>query len=161
MARRRRRQDRAKILRSILETTVSLDIDRLWAQMLGVALDAWLAGRRAGISEDTEAMLEQIERELDRLSDRLLEDLARKSSAISYNEGRAAAILTANDVGAVDFVIRSELLDGETCEPCARLDSTVIAVDSDEFFDLMPPSHCEGRGNCRGIFIPVSSRRTQ
>lgn len=50
-------------------------------------------------------------------------------------------------------VVRTEVLDENTCEPCSQLDGTVVVLNSPEYFRLMPPNLCEGREQCRGFYI--------
>ena len=50
-------------------------------------------------------------------------------------------------------VVRSEILDENTCDPCRSEDGTVVVLNSPAYFEHMPPNGCEGREQCRGIYI--------
>jgi hypothetical protein len=118
--------------------------------MLGEFLGRWVQLDRQGISDaEMEAELQAF---MDGLSTKFEDDLARKASSVAYNQGRAAEVLSSNQV---DFVIRSEVLDANTCQTCAGLDGAIVEVASDDFQALMPPALCEGGDRCRGFYIPV------
>ena len=129
-----------------------VNVGQLWDRMRGEYLARWEQLNRQGLSVD------EIDKELrlfmGKLSGKPIEDLARKSSAVAYNLGRSAAILTAFDDGEVEFVVRSEVLDENTCPPCADLDSETFDVGTPEFEEFMPPAKCDGGGRCRGYYIP-------
>ena len=48
---------------------------------------------------------------------------------------------------------RTEILDGNTCENCSRLDGLVLAVDSEVFSSIRPPQNCQGGARCRGTLL--------
>ena len=132
----------------------TLDVGTMWDRMLGEFLGEWGRLERQGLSE------EEMEREMrafmDGLSDKPVTDLARKSSSVAYNQGRAAEILTAGVEGRTEFVVRSEILDTATCEVCARLDGSVFEVDSPDFHEFLPPAKCLGGDRCRGFYVAVA-----
>ena len=128
-----------------------INVGQLWDRMRDEYLAEWERLNRQGLSID------EIDKELRvfmaKLSDKPLEDLARKSAAVAYNQGRAAAILTALDDGEVQFAVRSEYLDENTCPPCADLDGLTVDVGTPEFEEFMPPAKCDGGDRCRGYYI--------
>ncbi len=95
---------------------------------------------------------------IDKLSMRPVEDLARQSSGVAYNEGRGAEILSQHEQGNVEHVVRSEVLDDNTCAACAALDGMVVRVDSPDFKALQPPAQCFGGNRCRGFYIAIGER---
>jgi hypothetical protein len=134
-----------------IEMVATVDIGTMWDRMLGEFLNEWARLERTGIAPA------EMEREmaafLEGLSDKPVEDLARKSAGVSYNEGRSAEILTRHDVGEVNFVVRSEILDAATCDVCATLDANVFEVGTPEYYEYMPPAKCLGGDRCRGFYV--------
>lgn len=55
--------------------------------------------------------------------------------------------------GEIGEVVRSEVLDANTCDPCKALDGTVYQFNSPEYFENMPPNKCDGREQCRGLYL--------
>jgi hypothetical protein len=131
-----------------------LDVGSMWDRVLGEFIAEWtrLNRQRLGKAELERALAAFMAD----LSSKPLEDVARTSSSVAYNQGRAAEILTAGDREQVDFVVRSEILDANTCPTCQALDGTVVAVDDPDFHRLMPPALCEGGDRCRGFYVPIS-----
>lgn len=66
--------------------------------------------------------------------------------------GRSAGALSAKG-GPPEFAQRSSMLDKNSCEPCDRLNGTIVQVGSGEYFDNMPPSFCLGGGRCRCVYV--------
>lgn len=143
----------ARELDDRLEVSAGIAIDRLWQRMLNEALDEFERLDRQNLGGD------DLERALiafmDELSDRPVEDLARGTSTVAYNEGRSAEILSARARGEVQYVVRSEVLDTNTCRPCQMLDSEVFEVGDPEYYANMPPAQCDGGDRCRGFYVPV------
>jgi hypothetical protein len=142
-------EDQASIL-------ATMDVQNLWDRMLGEFLNEWTRLDRQGLPDaEMERALQAF---MESLSDKPLEHLARQSSAISYNEGRSAEILSAHDRGEVDFVIRSEILDTKTCDVCDAFakDPPIVEVGTPEYDYFKPPSLCLGGTNCRGFYVPIS-----
>jgi SPP1 gp7 family putative phage head morphogenesis protein len=135
------------------EILASLDVGVLWERMLGEFLGEFVRLERRGLP--AAEMERELRAFLDGLSERPVADLARQSAGVAYNQGRAAEILTAAAGGAVQYVVRSAVLDQSTCEECARLDGAVVEVGTPEFRDLMPPARCLGGDRCRCFYIPV------
>ena len=84
------------------------------------------------------------------LSDRPIQDASRGASSESFNLGRN---LAAQDAKEPLRVVRTEILDQNTCPPCAVLDGTEYDLNSDEYFQFMPPNQCDGRDLCRGFYM--------
>ncbi len=135
------------------EILATMDVGKLWDRMLGEFLGEWERLNRQGLSAD--AMDRAMVGFMDDLSDKPIADLARQSSSVAYNQGRAAEILSAHVDRGVEFVVRSEILDSATCEACANLDSAVIEVGTPDFDEYMPPAKCEGGRNCRCFYVAI------
>ena len=144
-----------KVFEESAETLAALDVGKMWDRLLGEFLDRWVQLDRQNLPDDElEAEMQVF---MDGLSDKPVEDIARKSSSVAYNEGRRAEILTALDQGEANFAIRSEILDERTCAECARLDQTVVEVGTPQFDQFMPPAFCLGGDRCRGFYVMVAA----
>jgi hypothetical protein len=98
-----------------------------------------------------EELADRIIAALNELSDRPIEESARGATTEAFNLGRNLEIQKAPAL--VGEVVRTEILDGNTCEPCRLLDGAVYQVNSPEYFQDMPPNHCDGRDFCRGFYL--------
>lgn len=79
--------------------------------------------------------------------------VARYSVTTPLNEGRDQAASELKD--EIAYAERSALLDKETCDPCSSLDGEQYELDSAEYDDNEPPSHCDGGDNCRCVYVYV------
>lgn len=80
---------------------------------------------------------------------------AARAATTAFNEGEVDII--SDQLEIVQFVLRSELRDENTCEPCDGLDGMKLEVGTKQFREFLPPAKCDGRKLCRGIIIPVRS----
>lgn len=136
------------------EVTAQLTVGKLWDRLLGEFLGRWTELNRQDLPPaEIEAEMESF---LDDLSEKPIQDLARTSSTVAYNEGRKAELLTALDTGKATFVVRSEVLDTNTCRPCEALDGAVFEIGTPEFREYQPPAKCDGRDRCRGFYVPIA-----
>ncbi len=138
-----------------VEILATLDVGAMWDRMLGEFLNEWARLERQGLTEAQLAA--EMKGFMEGLSPKPVEDLARTSAGVSYNQGRAAEILSAAVEGLTEFVVRSEILDSRTCEVCARLDGSVFEVDSPDFHEFLPPAKCLGGDRCRGFYVAVAA----
>ena len=135
-------------------TTASLNIDRLWERLRGEFLDEFERLDRQGYTGYE--LGKRLESFLDRLSNKPEEDLARKTSSVSYNQGRNVAIQDAAEKGVGRFAVRSEVLDTNTCLECWALDGEVFEVGTADYDIHMPPAFCLGGDRCHGFYILVT-----
>lgn len=136
-----------------VEVLAQMSIGRMWDRMLGEFLDRWSQLQRLGL--DADEMERELRAHLDGLSPKFEQDVARQSSGVAYNQGRSAQILTEQAEGRVQVVVRSEVLDENTCAPCASLDGAITEVGTPDYHALMPPSQCQGGDRCRGFYVPI------
>jgi hypothetical protein len=87
------------------------------------------------------------------LSDAPITAAARGASSESFNLGRNLAAQSSS--GQITNVVRTEILDENTCPPCQALDGVTVTLNSEEYFRLMPPNLCDGRELCRGFYLYV------
>ena len=70
----------------------------------------------------------------------------------TLNMGRTAGALDSPG-GPPEFALRSEQLDKNTCDACTREHGQIYQVDSDSYYQHLPPSECYGGGRCRGLMV--------
>jgi hypothetical protein len=100
------------------------------------------------------------------LKQRIVENLddeaesgARRDAAAEIHEafGIGRAYAATEFSGHIEFAEYSAILDANTCDPCQELDGEEFEVDSEEYFDALPPyKDCDGRDNCRCVMIFVA-----
>lgn len=144
----------ARGVASEMEIVAQVTLGEMWQRLLGEGLTEWARLEREGLG--AEEIERRLRSHLEQLSEKPLEDLSRRASAVAYNQGRAAEIESQADRGRVRYVVRSEILDGSTCEVCAGLDGVIVEVNSSEYDQLMPPARCLGDERCRGFYVPVA-----
>ena len=137
-----------------VEILATMDVGKMWDRYLGEFLAEWERLNRLGLAEAE--MERSMMAFMDELSTKPLEDLARQSSSVSYNAGRSKEILAQFNDGAATFVVRSEILDNNTCATCADLDGSVIDIGTPEYDYFMPPAHCSGGDRCRGFYVMIA-----
>lgn len=137
------------------EVLATMDLGKLWDRYLGEFLGEWERLNRLNLPDD------ELERRMmsfiDGLSDKPTDDLARQTAGVAYNDGRSAEILTAAAKLLVEYVVRSEILDANTCQVCQDLDGSVFRVGSDDYYRWRPPAGCLGGDRCRGFYVPIST----
>lgn len=69
----------------------------------------------------------------------------------TVNTGRTAGAFSFDP--PPEFAMRSEQLDGVTCDECHQMHGEIAQVDSSDYYDLLPPSYCMGGGRCRGVMV--------
>lgn len=85
------------------------------------------------------------------LSDVPAEKAGRMAAGEAFNLGRNLGIQ--ENAESISEVVRTEVLDENTCAPCRVLDGNVYQVNTPAYFENMPPNGCEGRELCRGFYL--------
>ena len=98
-----------------------------------------------------EDLWKAVEPRLTGLSDAPIEQLARESTTKSFNLGRNLG--AQRNRGSIGRVIRTEILDENTCPPCIGLDGFTTTVGSPEYWENFPPAKCEGRELGRCLYL--------
>jgi len=142
------------------EVLASMDVGVMWDRLKGEFLGEYARLQRQGLGDA------EFDRALDsfmgNLSTKPVEDLARKSSSVAYNQGRSAEIVSQARDEVVQFVVYSSVLEaGTTCEACWALDSKVIEVGTPEYDRNQPGLQCYGGDRCRCFYIPVTEEFLQ
>lgn len=138
-----------------LDVVVEMDANRIAADIISGLQDGYLRAIEAGASH--EDAMGAATRELLERSDKRIDAAARNTASRAFNGGRSEAVAEAQDEFEgtpldVTHAVRTEVLDGATCASCIALDGKRVAVDSDDYFAFLPPAHCLGGANCRGMY---------
>lgn len=144
--------DAFRVTSELYQTRATIDVDSLFARLEGEIVAFLERAYGRGLTDDQVAA--ELDAFLGQLSDKPINELARQSTGKAFNLGRNVELQRQEE--RVAFVIRTEILDGNTCDPCAALDGTRYDVGSAEYFDNMPPAKCAGADRCRGFYVPVS-----
>ena len=136
------------------DLTAGMNVEAIWTRVLDEFLGEWdMLNRQQLPLPELELRLSAF---MDDLSEAPLRDVARGSNTVAYNQGRHVGIVEAQEAGAVEFVVRSEVTeDTRICRPCRLLDGEPFEVGTSEYFANQPPAECEGGRRCRGFYIPV------
>lgn len=130
----------------VVELNISDVVHRLQSQA-ALAYNRLVA---EGLTGD--ALIKALQRTLDETSERQITDMSRDSTSVSFNGGRNVAVQELKD-DLDPFVVRTEILDENTCGPCEKVDGKRVQIDSPEYLRYQPPALCEGRRRCRGFYI--------
>ena len=139
-----------RVTTEALEVRVSIDMEDIYNRLLRELMRLFTDLGQRGISGPDLGI--KINEGLSALSDTPIEQSARKATAEANNLGRNLSIQS--NLDTVTHVVRSAILDERTCDPCEDLDGAVREVNSQEFFDDMPPNKCDGWEMCRCFYIP-------
>lgn len=132
------------------EVLVQLDVSNLIQRLQAQVVQQYTLMAAQGMApEDIATALQGY---LDSLSDRQIEEMGRQSTAVAFNQGRNVAIQEYLPVLEPNAV-RTEVLDANTCEPCAQFHGYEARINSPEFFEHGPPAHCDGQRRCRGFWL--------
>lgn len=142
----------AGITDGALRVGVEIDVSEIAGRLEREALRLINDYSQRGLTGD--ALADAVSEGLRSLSPAPVGRAARGATSESFNLGRnLEAQKHITGYGAITSVIRSEILDENTCPPCRELDGTVVAFNSPEYFEKMPPNLCDGHELCRGIYL--------
>ena len=141
--------DAPGVTRQAFSVKAEIDLDAMYQRLLNEARRQMADLQQQGL--DGDALAERLTLALDNLSDAPLEQMGRASTSEAFNLGRNLAAQEA--APQIREVVRTEVLDENTCDPCRRLDGTVVQMNSPEYFQWMPPNFCSGREQCRGFYL--------
>ncbi len=134
-------------------TTVEIDLDAFYTRLRAETLAAMKEFQQQGLTG--KALADAVAQRLRSLSDVPLEAAGRQSTAEAFNLGRNIA--AQERAAEIKEVVRTEILDANTCAACFLLDFSnsreTYVFNSREYFEFMPPRKCFGRTNCRGFYL--------
>jgi hypothetical protein len=145
--------DANRITQDAHRVAVEIDISEIAGRLEREALRLVNDYSQQGLAGDE--LTQAVQDGLRALSPTPVDRAASGARGEAFNLGRNLGIQQNPD--AVAQVIRTEVLDQNTCAYCLKIDGRVVAVNSDEYFQLMPPNGCAGREQCRGFYIPVAA----
>lgn len=97
---------------------------------------------------------QKLEGQLSSLSDRSIRRQTTATVSESLNLGRAGAAQENRE--RIERAIFSSVLDTGTCQPCETADGLELSMDDPRFEEFQPPyRECEGKGNCRCVYVFV------
>lgn len=147
--------DAPKVTSDAFEVFASIDVDAIVTRLSNEAKRLQTDYSQRGLTD--REIADAVEQGLRDLSDTPLDQAGRMASSEAFNLGRNLGIQEAG----IKRVVRTEVLDIDTCPPCRALDVSiskkVYVVNSPEYFEDMPPNHCSGRELCRGFYLARSS----
>jgi hypothetical protein len=130
-------------------TTVADAVATVMARSLGDT-----AARVAVRAGPGERGADAVEAHLARLSDAYLEDTLGGALTTAMNAGRFAVFASGPKP---DEIIASEIMDGNTCQPCRQIDGTVFP-DINAALETYPTGgfiDCLGQARCRGTIVTL------
>jgi len=80
-----------------------------------------------------------------------LERTGREATHEAFALGRNLEAQSQAD--SIGGVVRSAILDENSCPPCVGLDGQTYTFNSADYFNDMPPNHCDGGEQCRCLYI--------
>jgi hypothetical protein len=132
-----------------LRVRVEIDLDEFYQRLVSRTREVLPDLQQQGLTGDE--LARRLEAELSNLSDTPIEQMGRGSTSEAFNLGRNEAAQELQP--QIGRVVRTEILDENTCEPCQSLDGRVVEMNSPDYFEFMPPNFCQGESFCRGFYI--------
>lgn len=141
--------DAPKVASEAFRNQVDIDVSAVANRMRNEAARSIADHMQRGLAGD--ALAEAVLADLDPLFDAQVERSGRAAVHEAFAHGRnLEAQVQADTIGEV---VRSAILDPNTCPPCINRDGNVYELNTPAYFDDMPPNHCEGGEQCRCIYI--------
>jgi hypothetical protein len=132
-----------------LRLRVSIDLSEFGNRVQNEAVRLYADYAQRGLTG--EALADAVTADLESIFDVSIDRAGREATHEAFNLGRnLEAQARRTQIGDV---VRTEILDENTCDPCRGLDGNVYTLNSPSYFDDMPPNHCEGGEQCRGFYL--------
>lgn len=131
------------------EVYASVDVDALVTRLANETRRLMTDYAQQGLTGAD--LADAVDEGLRNLSDTPLGKAGRMAGSEAFNLGRNLAIQ--DNLDGISVVVRTEVLDDATCDPCRELDGNIFKVNTPEYFENMPPNGCEGRELCRGFYL--------
>ena len=149
---------------------ITLDVDAILDEVVRFIREGFLSARERGLKgqealDDVRRRLVQstagagVSGRVGKMA-KLINEQSRHQTSRAFSAGRAEALASGREAlresGAdvdVTFAIRTSVLEpGVTCSTCFDLHGAEVRVDSEQYWELMPPALCEGGANCRCFY---------
>ena len=132
-----------------LKAQVDVDLRDYYTRLTNEALTALKDFQQQGLEGD--ALADAVAARLQGLSDQPIIEAGRASTSEAFNLGcNLAAQVLGPQIGEV---VRTAVLDENTCDPCDLLDGSTYEVNTPAYFESMPPNFCDGRDLCRCFYF--------
>jgi hypothetical protein len=132
------------------EVTAGLDVSNLVQRLQGQVVAQY--NDLAGTGATPESIASALSDYLAGLSAAQIESMARASTASVFNAGRNVTILELAPQ-LEPTAVRVEVLDKNTCDPCAALDGKAFKIGTPAYLENQPPRQCDGMQRCRGFYV--------
>lgn len=139
----------AQITDGAHRVAVEIDLSELAGRLEREAMRLINDLSQQGLSGDV--LADAVSEGLRGLSDAPVDRAARGAASEAFNLGRNLEAQRRAD--EIEEVVRTEVLDEATCEPCRALDGTLYTMNTPEYFEFLPPNQCDGRELCRGFYL--------
>lgn len=134
---------------SAYEVRASLDLSTVYDRLLSETTRLLEDFSQQGLTG--QALADAVVSGLKDLGDTPIEEAGRGAATEAFNLGRNLAAQA--NAGQIQEVVRTEVLDSNTCDPCASLDGFTTTVNGPGYFENMPPNACNGGDLCRGFYL--------
>ena len=142
-------EDAAGVTGEAFKVRTEIDLDSFYQRLLNEARRQMADLQQQGFGGGE--LADRLSASLNNLSDTPIEQMGRASTSEAFNLGRNLA--AQGETGIITQVVRTEVLDENTCDPCRMADGTVVEMNTPEYFEYMPPNLCDGRDQCRGFYL--------
>jgi len=140
--------DAAPVTTEAFQVRAEVDLSAFYQRLLNETRRLMTDLGQQGLSGPE--LADAVEAGLRNLSDVPLEQAGRGAVTEAFNLGRNLS--AQRNAAAVQTIVRTEILDENTCDPCDSLDGFTTTVNGPGYFENMPPNHCAGRDLCRGFY---------
>lgn len=142
-------KDAAAVADEALRVRTEIDLSGFGNQLQNEAARLITDYSQRGLSG--KALGDAVAADLEQLFDARAERSGREATHEAFAQGRNLEAQQQPD--AIGEVVRSAILDTNTCQPCINRDGNVYELNTPAYFDDMPPNHCEGGEQCRCLYI--------
>lgn len=141
----------AEITTTALDARVAITIDQIYTRLLNETRRLLADFSQQPIPDDQ--LADKVGAGLHALTDTLITREGRGATGEAFNLGRNESAQAPAVLSQVTKVVRTEILDHNTCPPCEDFDGNVYVMNSPEYFRDMPPNGCNGGEACRGFYM--------
>lgn len=132
-----------------LRLRATLDLSEFGNRLQNEAARLLADYQQQGLTGD--ALADAVTADLESLFDPAFERAGREATNEAFNLGRNVEAQARQ--ASIGTVVRTEILDDNTCPPCRALDGFTTTLNGPGYFENMPPNGCDGGEQCRGFYI--------
>jgi hypothetical protein len=142
-------KDALDVTSAAYEVRATLDLNSMYDRLRAEAIRLLEDYSQQGLSG--QELADAVVAGLRDLGDTTIDQAGRGAATEAFNLGRNLAAQGARD--QISEVVRTEILDRNTCDPCRSLDGFTTTVNGPGYFENMPPNSCDGGDFCRGFYM--------